>query len=111
MSARTLELDEHVLREFEEQPKTSKRTICRRKCEPHEGLASFGSRRPSIHNLLVKNSASGDVKNSEEMCCSRNANGGNHNREECSQTNAYVDSWKLWGIRLTYFSGKLLTEI
>ncbi|GFY70399.1 hypothetical protein TNIN_25891 [Trichonephila inaurata madagascariensis] len=62
----------------------------------------FGKRSGSFQNiakdLLVKNSASGDVKNSEEMCCSRNANGGNHNREECSQTNAYVDSWKLRGL-------------
>ncbi|GFY79592.1 hypothetical protein TNIN_153391 [Trichonephila inaurata madagascariensis] len=108
MSAKTQALDEHVLREFEEQPETSTRTLS-------AAANDLRKRSGSFHNystdLLVKNSASGDVKNSEEMCCNRNANGGNHNREECSQTNAYVDSWKLWGIRLAYFSGKLLTEI
>ncbi|GFY56365.1 DUF4817 domain-containing protein [Trichonephila inaurata madagascariensis] len=43
-SARTPELGEHVLREFDEPPETSTDCIRRRKCEPYDGMALFPSK-------------------------------------------------------------------
>ncbi|GFV32025.1 hypothetical protein TNCV_1687981 [Trichonephila clavipes] len=50
-SARTPELEEHVLREFQEQSETNCNR--RRKCEPYDGLANTGSRRPSTRSCAA----------------------------------------------------------